>query len=115
MFKNGLEKLKAKNLDLIVVNPVSGPDSAFDSDTNHATIIDASGKPEDLPSMSKSELADRILDRVVELCSRVIERVDELRRIRLRRRSPPESGVLRHREGRSSADGVVLGARILRS
>jgi phosphopantothenoylcysteine decarboxylase / phosphopantothenate---cysteine ligase len=65
--QNALEKLKAKNLDLIVVNPVSGPDSAFDSDTNRATIIDESGKPEDLPSMSKSELANRILDRVVAL------------------------------------------------
>src|SRR5262245_40207953 len=65
--QNALEELKAKNLDLIVVNPVSGPDSAFDSDTNRATIIDASGKPEDLPSMSKSELANRILDRVVAL------------------------------------------------
>jgi phosphopantothenoylcysteine decarboxylase / phosphopantothenate---cysteine ligase len=64
---NGLEKLKAKNLDFIVVNPVSGPDSAFDSDTNRATIIDASGQAEELPVLSKSELADRILDRVVGL------------------------------------------------
>jgi phosphopantothenoylcysteine decarboxylase / phosphopantothenate---cysteine ligase len=63
----GLEKLKSKNLDFIIVNPVSGPDSAFDSDTNHASIIDASGTTEDLPPMSKTELADRILDRVVAL------------------------------------------------
>jgi phosphopantothenoylcysteine decarboxylase/phosphopantothenate--cysteine ligase len=64
---NGLDKLKRKNLDLIVVNPVGGPDSAFDSDTNRATIIDASGSQEELPVMSKSEMADRILDRVVRL------------------------------------------------
>jgi phosphopantothenoylcysteine decarboxylase/phosphopantothenate--cysteine ligase len=64
---NGLEKLKAKNLDFIVVNPVGGPESAFDSDTNRATIIDASGQAEELPSMSKSELADRILDRIAGL------------------------------------------------
>src|SRR5215467_1554249 len=64
---NGLEKLKAKNLDLIVVNPVGGPDSAFDSDTNRATLIDASGAMEEVPLMSKAELADRILDRVVKL------------------------------------------------
>ncbi|MBI2149888.1 MAG: phosphopantothenoylcysteine decarboxylase [Acidobacteria bacterium] len=37
--QHGLEKLKAKNLDLIVVNPASGPDSAFDSDMNHAIVI----------------------------------------------------------------------------
>jgi phosphopantothenoylcysteine decarboxylase / phosphopantothenate---cysteine ligase len=64
---NGREKLKAKNLDLIVVNPASGPDSAFDSDMNHATIIDASGHAEEIPLVSKHVLADKILDRVVQL------------------------------------------------
>ena len=65
--ENGLEKLKAKNLDLIVVNPVSGPDSAFDSDMNHATLIDASGQTEEIPLVSKQVMADKILDRVVRL------------------------------------------------
>src|SRR5215467_12263588 len=65
--KNGLEKLKAKNLDLIVVNPVSGPDSAFDSDMNHATLIDRSGHTEEIPLVSKLVMADKILDRVVQL------------------------------------------------
>jgi phosphopantothenoylcysteine decarboxylase/phosphopantothenate--cysteine ligase len=64
---NGLEKLRAKNLDLIVVNPASGPDSAFDSDMNHATIIDASGHTEEIPLVSKHIMADKILDRVVQL------------------------------------------------
>ena len=66
-FQNGLEKLKSKNLDLIVVNPASGPDSAFDSDMNHATIIDASGQSEEIPLVTKHVMADRILDRVVQL------------------------------------------------
>jgi phosphopantothenoylcysteine decarboxylase/phosphopantothenate--cysteine ligase len=65
--QNGLEKLKAKNLDLIVVNSASGPDSAFDSDMNHATLIDASGKIEEIPLVSKRVMADKILDRVVQL------------------------------------------------
>jgi phosphopantothenoylcysteine decarboxylase/phosphopantothenate--cysteine ligase len=65
--KNGLAKLKAKNLDLIVVNPVSGPDSAFDSDMNHATLIDASGHTEEIPLVTKRAMADKILDRVVQL------------------------------------------------
>ena len=65
--QNGLEKLKSKNLDLIVVNPASGPDSAFDSDMNHATIIDASGQSEEIPLVTKHVMADRILDRVVQL------------------------------------------------
>jgi len=65
--QNGLEKLKEKNLDLIVVNPASGPDSAFDSDMNHATIIDRSGQTEEVPLVSKRLMADKILDRVVQL------------------------------------------------
>lgn len=64
---NGLEKLRAKNLDLIVVNPANGPDSAFDSDMNHATIIDASGHTEEVPLVSKHVMADKILDRVAQL------------------------------------------------
>src|SRR5438132_2334008 len=65
--QNGLEKLKAKNLDLIVVNSASGPDSAFDSDMNHATLIDRSGQMEEIPLVSKHVMADKILDRVVQL------------------------------------------------
>jgi phosphopantothenoylcysteine decarboxylase/phosphopantothenate--cysteine ligase len=65
--KNALEKLQAKNLDLIVVNPASGPDSAFDSDMNHATLIDASGHTEEIPLVTKRVLADKILDRVAQL------------------------------------------------
>ena len=65
--KHGLEKLRAKNLDLIVVNSVGGPDSAFDSDINHATIIDMAGNTEEIPTVSKHAMADRILDRVAQL------------------------------------------------
>src|SRR5213594_1293475 len=65
--QNGFEKLKSKNLDLIVVNPASGPDSAFDSDMNHAIIIDASGQTEEIPLVTKHVMADKILDRVVQL------------------------------------------------
>jgi len=65
--ENGLGKLKAKNLDLIVVNPVSGPNSAFDGDSNQGSIVNPDGEREDLPRMSKIEMADRIIDRVVAL------------------------------------------------
>jgi len=63
----GLDKLKRKNLDLIVVNSANGPDSAFDSDMNHATLIDASGHIDEIPRVSKRVMADKILDRVVQL------------------------------------------------
>jgi phosphopantothenoylcysteine decarboxylase/phosphopantothenate--cysteine ligase len=61
----GLEKLRSKNLDLIVINGVSGPDSAFDGDTSQASIVDSNGVREDLPLMSKVEVAHRIIDRVI--------------------------------------------------
>lgn len=64
---NGLSKLKAKNLDLIVINPVGTPDSGFASDTNRATILDAGGGVQEVPLVSKSAMADAILDRVVKL------------------------------------------------
>jgi phosphopantothenoylcysteine decarboxylase/phosphopantothenate--cysteine ligase len=64
---NAKAKLRAKNLDLIVVNPVGGPDSGFDSDTNRASIIDATGVVSDIPLMSKSQMADTVLDRVAAL------------------------------------------------
>jgi phosphopantothenoylcysteine decarboxylase/phosphopantothenate--cysteine ligase len=64
---NARSKLKAKNLDLIVVNPVGGPDSGFNSDTNQASIIDAAGVVQEIPLMSKAEMADAILDRVAAL------------------------------------------------
>jgi phosphopantothenoylcysteine decarboxylase / phosphopantothenate---cysteine ligase len=65
--RNARAKLKAKNLDFIVVNPVGGPDSGFESDTNQASIIDAAGDVRDIPLMSKSEMADTVLDRVAAL------------------------------------------------
>jgi len=34
---------------------------------NHATIIDKSGKTEEIPLVSKQVMADKILDRVVQL------------------------------------------------
>ncbi len=61
---NAKKKLQQKNLDLIVANDITQADSGFDVDTNRVTIIDKSGKVEELPLMSKREVADKILDRV---------------------------------------------------
>ena len=63
---NAASKLSKKNLDLIVANDVTQPGAGFNVDTNIATLITASGS-ESLPMMSKRELADRILDKVVEI------------------------------------------------
>jgi phosphopantothenoylcysteine decarboxylase/phosphopantothenate--cysteine ligase len=62
---NARKKLETKHLDMIVANDITHPDSGFDADTNRVTIIDKSGKAEDLPLMSKREVAEKIMDRVV--------------------------------------------------
>ena len=67
LLKNAKEKLAQKNLDLIVANDVSQPGAGFRVDTNIAKIIDRSGRAEKLPLMSKEDLADRILDRLLAL------------------------------------------------
>jgi phosphopantothenoylcysteine decarboxylase/phosphopantothenate--cysteine ligase len=56
-------KLKAKNLDLIVANDISQADAGFGVETNRVILIDQKGSQE-LPKMSKLEVADRILDRL---------------------------------------------------
>lgn len=64
---NARKKLQSKQLDLIVANDVTSPDSGFEVDTNRVTIISQDGKSESLPLMSKREVADRILAKVVNL------------------------------------------------
>lgn len=57
-------KLAAKGVDLLVANDVSEPGSGFGTDTNRVTILDRGGSVDELPLLSKREVADRILDRV---------------------------------------------------
>ena len=74
LIANARKKLEAKDLDFIVANDVSAPDSGFGSDTNRVTIIDRQGL-EALPLLSKREVADRILDRIASLLrSRLVDR-----------------------------------------
>lgn len=66
VIENAREKLRSKNLDAIVANDVSRADSGFDAATNAITILTRDNSLE-LPTMSKSEAADRILDVIVRL------------------------------------------------
>ncbi|MBI3579421.1 MAG: bifunctional phosphopantothenoylcysteine decarboxylase/phosphopantothenate--cysteine ligase CoaBC, partial [Ignavibacteriales bacterium] len=61
---NAKEKLKKKNLDLIVMNSLSDEGAGFGSDTNVVTIIDKKGRSEKLPKLPKFDVANEILDRV---------------------------------------------------
>jgi len=58
------DKLRRKGVDLIVANDVSAPGSGFGTDTNKVTILDADGGRDELPLLTKREVADRLLDRV---------------------------------------------------
>jgi phosphopantothenoylcysteine decarboxylase/phosphopantothenate--cysteine ligase len=67
LLANAKGKLKKKNLDMIIANDVSREDAGFQSDTNLVKIIHRDGHVEELPLMTKEEVADQILDRVVAL------------------------------------------------
>jgi phosphopantothenoylcysteine decarboxylase/phosphopantothenate--cysteine ligase len=68
--ENARKKLASKNADLIVANDVSAEGAGFDIDTNIVTLFARDGRDLALPRMSKSEVAQRILDEVVRLRSR---------------------------------------------
>ena len=64
-------KLERKNLDLIVANDVSDPNTGFGSNNNAALVLSKdSKKPVELSVMSKREMADKILDEVLKLRQR---------------------------------------------
>jgi phosphopantothenoylcysteine decarboxylase/phosphopantothenate--cysteine ligase len=63
---NAREKLKAKNLDLVVLNNAREPGAGFGVDTNRVTVIRRDGEQEELELMTKVDLADVLLDRIAE-------------------------------------------------
>ena len=67
---NARIKLEKKQLDLIVANDITSPDSGFNTETNKVTLIDRKGKVDKLPLLTKREVADRVLDRVAELLAK---------------------------------------------
>jgi len=64
---NAREKLRKKNLDLVVANDVGAKDAGFAAETNRVTLVSGDGEIEALPLLSKQEVAHRILDRVARL------------------------------------------------
>jgi phosphopantothenoylcysteine decarboxylase/phosphopantothenate--cysteine ligase len=67
LLANAQQKLVSKNVDLFVANDVTMEGAGFGVDTNKVTILDRDGGAQDLPLMTKYEVAHHILDRVVEL------------------------------------------------
>lgn len=64
---NAKRKLEKKQLDIIIANDITDASSGFGVDTNKVILIDRSGKVDSLPLLTKREVADKILDRVVGL------------------------------------------------
>jgi phosphopantothenoylcysteine decarboxylase/phosphopantothenate--cysteine ligase len=64
LLANAQAKLKAKRLDLMVANDAR---QAMGADVNQVTLLDASGSIEELPLLPKDEVAEQVMDRVVEL------------------------------------------------
>jgi len=58
-------KLRRKGADLLVANDVTEAGSGFGTDTNRVSILAADGSRADLPLLTKREVAERLLDRVV--------------------------------------------------
>jgi phosphopantothenoylcysteine decarboxylase/phosphopantothenate--cysteine ligase len=70
LLKNARKKLAGKDLDLIVANDVSQEDSGFGAEDNKVTFIWKDGKTEDLPLLSKMEVAENLIDEVANLLER---------------------------------------------
>lgn len=64
LIANAVTKLESKGLDLIIANDAV---TTIGASISQATLIQRDVKPETLPEMSKDELAQRIIARLVEL------------------------------------------------
>jgi len=67
LLENAAHKLKSKGLDFIAANDISADDAGFAVETNRVTLLFADGSQERLPLMSKTEVAEVILERVAKL------------------------------------------------
>lgn len=65
LIRHATDKLRGKNLDMIVANDITRSGSGFDSETNIITLIDNHDPtPRTLPQLAKRDAAHRILDRI---------------------------------------------------
>jgi len=67
LLENARQKLEGKKLELMVANDISSVDAGFAVDTNRVTLLYPDGRQEQLPLMSKAEVADVVLERLAAL------------------------------------------------
>ena len=63
--KNSIEKLSEKNCDWIISNDVSNPEIGFNSENNKVSIFYKNKIEENLPKMSKSDVANEIVNKII--------------------------------------------------
>lgn len=64
------EKLIKKNLDLVIANDVTLPGAGFNIDTNIVKLIDKNGQVEELPQLSKQQVAAIIIDKICAMLTK---------------------------------------------
>jgi phosphopantothenoylcysteine decarboxylase/phosphopantothenate--cysteine ligase len=64
---NARLKLEEKDLTLIVANDITAANAGFEVDTNQVTLIDAEGGVQELPLMTKTEVSQAVLQRIIQL------------------------------------------------
>ena len=67
LLDNAREKIVKKNLDMIVANDVTAAGAGFNSDTNIVKFLFPSGEVRSLEQMAKTQVANILLDTVMEL------------------------------------------------
>ncbi len=65
MLENSRAKLEKKNIDMIVANNLKQEGAGFGTDTNVVTLL-TKDETVELPMMSKEEVAERLLDRIMQ-------------------------------------------------
>ncbi len=64
--KNAALKIKKKNLDMIAANLVGAEDSGFKADTNKVKLIFRDGSSSDIPLMKKEQVANILIDHILD-------------------------------------------------
>lgn len=67
VIENARDKVLRKRLSLIVANDITASDAGFGVDTNRVTVIDAGGGVEELPLLTKTQVAEAVLARVEKM------------------------------------------------
>ncbi|WP_333520492.1 phosphopantothenoylcysteine decarboxylase, partial [Allisonella histaminiformans] len=64
---HGREKLVRKNLDLLVANDVSSPESGFHVDENQVSLLTPDGHVSSYPRMAKEDIGTLIIEKIASI------------------------------------------------